>query len=79
MTTVFVYLQENRMVLVVILGLIAWGFYRLTAKPAAAMKHGGRVPSHVRFDRRESERGDRRVVNALALGAVERRQAVRRG
>lgn len=78
MDVIFNYLQDNKMVLIVILGLIAWGFYRLTAKPAAQMKNRGVVPSHVRFDRREHEQPDRRVSDLLTAGAVERRQSRRR-
>lgn len=78
MDVIFAYLQENRMVLVVIIAAIAWGFYRLTARPTAEMKNHGAVPAHVRYDRRESEQGDRRLANVLPAGHAERRKARRR-
>lgn len=79
MDAIFNYLQENRMVLIVMLGLIAWGFHRLTAKPAAETKDRGLAPGPVRINRRESERGDRRMSHALAFNGVERRHGGRRG
>ena len=78
MDAIFGYLQENKMVLLVLISLFAWGFYRLTAKPMAEMRNKGVVPSHVRFNRRESERGDRRSSEADVFTGIERRHDRRR-
>lgn len=78
MDMIWTYLQENRMVMVVVIGLVAWGFYRLTAKPMSALKEKGLVPAYVRFDRREVERDDRRQRDVMPLGQPDRRMASRR-
>jgi len=78
MDMIWTYLQGNRMVMVVVIGLVAWGFYRLTAKPMSELKDRGLVPAHVRFNRREVERKDRRQQDVLPLQQVDRRRATRR-
>ncbi|MDO9453373.1 MAG: hypothetical protein Q7J29_11020 [Stagnimonas sp.] len=57
---IWTYLQENKMRMMVLIAPAAWGFYRLTAKPISASKDRDLVPAHVRFNRRESELGNRR-------------------
>ncbi len=78
MDTIYSYLMENKMVMLVLLALAAWGFWRLTARPMADLPNKGLVQAHTRFNRREEEAGDRRRSLVLPLPQGERRTGLRR-
>ncbi len=72
------YLMENKMVMLVLIALLAWGFWSLTKTPTSQLPHRGRVPQYQRYNRRAIERHDRRRYTVTARGPMERRSRPRR-
>ncbi|MES2886284.1 MAG: hypothetical protein V4709_15890 [Pseudomonadota bacterium] len=72
------YLSENKLFGIFLVLGITYLISRLVVPASTKVRPEDTVPGYKRFERRESERGNRRQPHALPFTGIERRHDLRR-